>query len=50
MTQPVQDKIWLTQEALDKLQAELDTLSDQQNTSEDGTSIPATFLRVTVER
>jgi SAM-dependent methyltransferase len=33
-----------------ELQAELDTLFDQQNTSEDGTSIPATFLRVTVER
>jgi transcription elongation factor GreA len=27
MTQPVQDKIWLTQEAYDKLQAELDNLS-----------------------
>jgi transcription elongation factor GreA len=26
MTQPVQDKIWLTQEAFDKLQAELDNL------------------------
>ena len=26
MTQPVQDKIWLTQEAYDKLQAELDNL------------------------
>jgi transcription elongation factor GreA len=27
MTQPVQDKIWLTQEAYDKLQAELENLS-----------------------
>ena len=27
MTQPVQDKIWLTQEAYDKLQAEFDNLS-----------------------
>ena len=27
MTQPVQDKIWLTQEAYDKLQSELDQLS-----------------------
>ena len=26
MTQPVQDKIWRTQEAYDKLQAELDNL------------------------
>src|SRR5215208_1515205 len=26
MTQPVQDKIWLTQEAFDKLQAELENL------------------------
>ena len=35
----------------DDLQGELETLFDEQNTSEDGTtSIPATFLRVTVER
>jgi SAM-dependent methyltransferase len=35
----------------DELQAELETLFDEQNTSGDGaTSIPATFLRVTVER
>ena len=27
MTQPVQDKIWLTQEQFDTLQAELDQLS-----------------------
>jgi SAM-dependent methyltransferase len=33
-----------------ELQAELDTLFDEQNTSDDGTAIPATFLRVTVER
>jgi hypothetical protein len=33
------------------LQAELDDLFNEQNTSDDGaTSIPATFLRVTVER
>ncbi len=32
------------------LQAELDALFDEQNVSEDGTSIPATFLRVTVRR
>jgi SAM-dependent methyltransferase len=32
------------------LQAELDTLFDEQNTSNDATSIPATFLRVTVKR
>jgi SAM-dependent methyltransferase len=32
------------------LQAELEALFDGQNTSEDGTSIPATFLRVTVAR
>src|SRR5437867_13017186 len=32
------------------LQAELDTLFDDQNTSDDATSIPATFLRVTVKR
>jgi SAM-dependent methyltransferase len=35
----------------DELQAELETLFDEQNTSGDSaTSIPATFLRVTVER
>jgi len=33
-----------------ELQAELETLFDEQNTSDDGTSIPATFLRLTVER
>ena len=32
------------------LQAELDSLFEAQNTSEEGTAIPATFLRVTVER
>ncbi len=32
------------------LQAELDTLFREQNTSADATSIPATYLRVTVER
>jgi SAM-dependent methyltransferase len=32
------------------LQAELIALFEEQNTSEDATSIPATFLRVTVER
>jgi SAM-dependent methyltransferase len=32
------------------LQAQLEALFDAQNTSDDGTSIPATFLRVTVER
>jgi SAM-dependent methyltransferase len=32
------------------LQAELVALFEEQNTSEDATSIPATFLRVTVER
>jgi SAM-dependent methyltransferase len=32
------------------LQAELETLFDEQNTSGDATSIPATFLRVTVAR
>ena len=32
------------------LQAELDALFEEQNTSDDGTSIPATFLRVTVKR
>ena len=34
----------------DDLQAELEKLFEEQNTSDDGTSIPATFLRVTVER
>jgi SAM-dependent methyltransferase len=33
-----------------ELQAELDTLFNEQNTSDEATSIPATFLRVTVER
>jgi SAM-dependent methyltransferase len=33
-----------------ELEAELDALFNEQNTSDDGTSIPATFLRVTVER
>ena len=33
-----------------ELQQELDTLFDEQNTSDDATSIPATFLRVTVAR
>ena len=33
-----------------ELQAELEALFREQNTSEEGTSIPATFLRVTVER
>jgi SAM-dependent methyltransferase len=32
------------------LQAELESLFNEQNTSADATSIPATFLRVTVER
>ena len=32
----------------DDLRAELKTLFEEQNTSDDGTSIPATFLRVTV--
>jgi SAM-dependent methyltransferase len=32
------------------LQAELDTLFNEQNTSDDATSIPATFLQVTVKR
>jgi SAM-dependent methyltransferase len=32
------------------LQAELEALFDEQNTSDDATSIPATFLRVTVKR
>ena len=34
----------------DDLQAELDTLFAEQNTGDDATSIPATFLRVTVNR
>ena len=34
----------------DDLQAELDALFEEQNTSDDATSIPATFLRVTVQR
>ena len=33
-----------------ELQAELDALFDEQNTSDDATSIPASFLRVTVKR
>jgi hypothetical protein len=33
-----------------ELEAELDTLFNEQNTSDDATSIPATFLRVTVNR
>jgi 2-polyprenyl-3-methyl-5-hydroxy-6-metoxy-1,4-benzoquinol methylase len=33
-----------------QLQAELEALFNEQNTSDTGTSIPATFLRVTVER
>ena len=33
-----------------ELQAELEALFDEKNTSDDGTSIPATFLRVTVRR
>src|SRR5438874_1936739 len=32
------------------LQAELKALFNEQNTSDTGTSIPATFLRVTVQR
>jgi SAM-dependent methyltransferase len=32
------------------LQAELETLFNEQNTSDDATSIPATFLRVTVKK
>lgn len=32
------------------LQAELEALFNEQNTSDDATSIPATYLRVTVER
>jgi hypothetical protein len=31
-----------------ELEAELDALFNEQNTSDDATSIPATFLRVTV--
>jgi SAM-dependent methyltransferase len=34
----------------DDLQAELDALFTEQNTSDDATSVPATFLRVTVQR
>ncbi len=34
----------------DELQAELEALFDEQNTSHDATSIPATFLRVSVMR
>jgi SAM-dependent methyltransferase len=33
-----------------ELKTELETLFEEQNTSDDATSIPATFLRVTVER
>jgi SAM-dependent methyltransferase len=33
-----------------ELQTELDALFNEQNTSDDATSIPATFLRVTVKR
>jgi ubiquinone/menaquinone biosynthesis C-methylase UbiE len=33
-----------------ELQSELEALFNEQNTSDDGTSIPATFLRVTVQR
>jgi SAM-dependent methyltransferase len=33
-----------------ELEAELDALFNEQNTSDNATSIPATFLRVTVER
>ena len=33
-----------------ELQAELEALFNEQNTSDDGTAIPATFLRVTVQR
>ena len=32
------------------LQSELEALFNDQNTSDEGTSIPATFLRVTVKR
>jgi SAM-dependent methyltransferase len=34
----------------DELQADLEALFDEQNTSDEATSIPATFLRVTVQR
>ena len=34
----------------DELRGELESLFEEQNASDDGTSIPATFLRVTVER
>jgi hypothetical protein len=34
----------------DELQTELENLFNEQNTSNDATSIPATFLRVTVQR
>ena len=33
----------------DELRAELDALFNAQNTSDDATSIPATFLRVMVK-
>jgi hypothetical protein len=33
-----------------ELQKQLEDLFNSQNKSQDGTSIPATFLRVTVER
>src|SRR5687767_12155484 len=33
-----------------ELEAELEALFNEQNTSDDATSIPATFLRVTVDR
>jgi hypothetical protein len=32
------------------LEAELDAVFNEKNTSDEATSIPATFLRVTVER
>jgi SAM-dependent methyltransferase len=35
---------------VDKLQAGLETLFNEQNTSDDATSIPATFMRVTVQK
>jgi hypothetical protein len=34
----------------EELQAELDTLFEEQNTSAEGTAIPATYLRVSVRR
>ena len=34
----------------DDLRGELETLFEEQNTSDDGTSIPAAYLRVTVEK